>query len=110
MPPTSAWLLFDLPKTGKCSKAVVARLGRQESRRQRTAYGVRRTVVGAAPAIGAGVEVQHVLPGEVFEFLHAEGFHLIELARRSTPQRTGFTVPRSSLEKKTLNSEVSTWN
>ncbi len=74
-----------LAEDGKMLEGVVARLGRQKSWRQRTPCRVCRTIVGTASAIGAGIEVQHVLPGEVFKFLHAEGFHLIELAFADAP-------------------------
>ena len=46
---------------------------------------LRRALVGAPAAIGAGVEVQHVLPGEVFELLDAEGRQLVELLVGDAP-------------------------
>ncbi len=60
-------------------EAVVPRLDRDEPWRQRPAHGVGRAVVRAAPAVGARVEVEHVLPGEVLERLHAERLHLRQL-------------------------------
>ena len=56
------------------------------------------TLVRAPAAIGAGIEIQHVLPGKVFEFLYPEGFHLIQMLV-ATPHLTGLTVPRLQLRE-----------
>ncbi len=75
---------------------------------KRPADGIGRAVVRAAAAVGAGVKIEHVLPGEILEVLDAEGVQIVELLRRLTPQRTGLTFPLSSFMKKTLGSEVIT--
>ena len=65
-------------------------------------------LVRAAAAVGAGIEVEHVLPGEVLEFLHAEGFELVQLGVVHAVAHR-LHVAWSSRMKKTLNSEVMTW-
>ena len=85
MPPISAWPLLAPAKHRIVLEGVISRLDAQEPRRQRTPDRVRRAVVGTPSAVGAGVEVEHVLPGEVLELLHAERFHLIKLLVADTP-------------------------
>ena len=85
MPPTKGVPLPDATKHRIVLEAVVSRLDGEEPWRQRPAHRVGRTLIGAAAAIGAGVEVEHVLPGEVFERLYAERFHLIQLLVADAP-------------------------
>ena len=66
-------------------EGVIPGLDGEEPWRQRPPHRVGGTVVRTATAIGAGIEVEHVLPGEIFERLHAEGFHLIELLVADAP-------------------------
>jgi hypothetical protein len=60
-------------------EAVVSRLDGEEPWRQRPPHRIGRTLVRTAPAVGTGIEIKHVLPGEVLEGLHAERFHLIQM-------------------------------
>ena len=60
-------------------EAVISRLDGDEPWRQRPAHRIGRALVRAPSAVGAGIEIEHVLPGEVFEGLHAEGFHLVQM-------------------------------
>ena len=64
---------------------VVSCLDGDESRGQRPSHSIGGTVVRAAPAVGAGIEIEHVLPGEVFECLNSKGFHLIQVLVAHTP-------------------------
>ena len=110
MPPISGVAIVGLPNTGKCWKAVVACLDGEESRRQRPAHGIRRTVVGAASAIGARIEIQHVLPGEVLELLYAERFHLVELLVAYAPahrlHRSAVQLGEEHVEQRGLDVEL----
>ena len=85
MLPTSAVAIVRVPKNRIVLEAVVSRLDGEESWRERPSHGIRGTVVGAASAVGAGIEIEHVLPGEVFERLHSERFHLIEMLVADAP-------------------------
>ena len=51
------------------------------ARRQALADGVRRADIGTAAALGAGVEVEEVLPGEVAEVIDAEALRGLEVDR-----------------------------
>src|SRR5271157_3050412 len=66
-------------------EGVISRLDGEEPWREWPSDGVGRAIVGAAPAIGAGIEIQHMLPGEVLERLYAERFHLIEMLVAHAP-------------------------
>jgi len=60
-------------------EGVVPGFDGDESGRQRSSRGVGGAIVGTSSAIGAGIEIEHVLPGEVLERLYSEGFHLLSL-------------------------------
>ena len=66
-------------------EGVVSRLDGNEPRRQRPSHRIGRAVVGTPPTISAGIEIEHVLPGEVFERLYAERFHLIQMLIADAP-------------------------
>src|SRR5580700_9931552 len=66
-------------------ETVVSGLDGDESGRQRPSYRVRRTVVRAPTAIGAGIKVEHVLPGEIAELFSTERLHLIEMLVTHAP-------------------------
>src|SRR5271165_1797198 len=51
----------------------------------RQSHSIGWAVVRAPPAVGAGVEIEHVLPGEVFELLHPEGFHPVQMLIADAP-------------------------
>ena len=110
MPPISGVPLSGLPNIGIVLEGVVARLDGEEPRRQRPAHCIRRAVVGAAAAVGAGVEIEHVLPGEVFERLHAERFHLVELLVADAPahrlHRPAVQLREVDIEQRGLHVEL----
>src|SRR5208282_476037 len=63
---------------------------------------IRRAVIGAPATVGAGIEIEHVLPCEIFEGLNAKGFHLIQLLIADTPA-DGFD--RSFVQLREVNVE-----
>ena len=66
-------------------ETIVSSLDGDEPWRQRPPHGIRRAVIRAASAVGAGIEIEHVLPGEVFELLNPERFHLVEVIIGQAP-------------------------
>ena len=66
-------------------KAVISRFGREKSGRQGPAHRIGRALRRAPSAIGAGIEVEHVLPGEILKGLHSERLHLIQVFIGNTP-------------------------
>ena len=66
-------------------ETVLSRFEGDETRRQRPSRGIGGALVRAPAAVGAGVEIEHVLPGEVFEGLNSERFHLIQMFIADAP-------------------------
>src|SRR5580700_4528612 len=91
-------------------KAVISRFGREKSWRQRPSHRFRRTLVRAAAAVGARVEVEHVLPGEVLEGLHADRLHLIYLCLSEAPldrlHRAAIQLRKIHIEQRGLYVEL----
>ena len=74
-------------------EAVIPGFDGDEPGRERPAHGVGRALVRAPAAVGAGVEIQHVLPGEVFEFLNARTISVgPALFRNAPPHRLESTA------------------
>jgi hypothetical protein len=93
-------------------EGVVSRLDAEEPWGERPPHGIGRTVVGAASAIGAGIEVEHVLPGEVFEGFHSERLHLVEMFVADAPahrfQRAPIQFCEIDVEERGLYVELNT--
>ena len=91
-------------------EAVIPRLDGDEPRRQRPAHRIGRAVVRAPAAVGAGIEIEHVLPGEVLEFLHPEGFHLVQMLIAHAPphrlHRSAVQLGEVDIEERRLHVEL----
>ena len=74
-------------------EAVVSGLDADEPWRQRPAHRIGRAVVRTPPAVGAGIEIKHVFPGEVLKCLYPEGFHLIQMFLADAPSHRLQNLP-----------------
>ena len=110
MPPISGVPFVGLAEHRVVLESVIPRLDGEEPRRQRPAHRIRRTMVRAAAAIGAGIEVEHVLPGEVLERLHAERFHLVQMLVGDAPphrlQSAAIQLREVDIEQRCLHVEL----
>src|SRR5208283_2775557 len=91
-----------MPKNWIVLEGVISGLDSEKARRQRPAHGVGRTIVRTPSAVGASIKVEHVLPGEIFERLHAERFHLIQMVIRDSPSHR---LQRAAIQFREVNVE-----
>src|SRR5206468_267430 len=80
--PVRRWLrlgLGVLEESGSLGKELIADVEDDLLRVEWLAGRERRAVVGAAPALGAGVAVKELLPGEVTDRRRAEGLLVLDV-------------------------------
>src|SRR6266496_3863317 len=91
-------------------ECIISRLWSKKPWRERTPCGIGREVVRASSAVGAGVEVEDMFPGEVLECLYPKRFHLVQMLIADSPlhwlQRAFIQLREVNVEQRSLYVEL----